>query len=61
MATHHGGTECPLDRGIDLNAEDPEPTDIDNEIIHCLDFIVALRRQRQKVTLKMLYTAIMIN
>ena len=26
MATHHKGTGHPLDRGINLNAEDPEPT-----------------------------------
>ena len=31
MATCHGGTGCPLDRGINLNAEDSEPTDIDND------------------------------
>ena len=34
MATHHGCTGCPLDRGINLNAEGPEPTDIDIESIH---------------------------
>ena len=33
---------CPLERGIDLNAEDPEPTDIDNERTHSLDTSVAL-------------------
>ena len=27
MATYHGGAGHPLDRGINLNAEDPEPTD----------------------------------
>ena len=42
MATHHGATGCPLDRGIDLHAEDPEPTDIDNESIHSSDTTVAL-------------------
>ena len=42
MATHHGGAGCPLDRGINLNAEDPEPTDIDNENTHSLDATVAL-------------------
>ena len=42
MATQHGGTGCPLDRGINLNAEDPEPTDIDNESTHDLDSTVAL-------------------
>ena len=31
MATHHGGAGHPLDRGINLNIEDPESTDIDNE------------------------------
>ena len=30
MATLHGGTGCSFDRGIDLNAEDSKPTDIDN-------------------------------
>ena len=30
MATCHGGTGCPLDRGINLNAEDSEPTYIEN-------------------------------
>ena len=42
MATCHGGTGCPLDRGINLHAEDPEPTDIDNEITHSSDATVAL-------------------
>ena len=42
MPTHHGGAGCPLDRGIDLNAEDPEPTDIDNERTHNSDATVAL-------------------
>ena len=42
MATHHGGTGCPLDRGINLNAEDLEPTDIDNESTHSSDATVAL-------------------
>ena len=42
MATHHGGTGWPLDRGINLNMEDPEPTDIDNESTHGLDATVAL-------------------
>ena len=31
MTTHHGGTGCPLDGGINLNTEDQEPMDIDNE------------------------------
>ena len=42
MATHHGGTGHPLDRGIDLNAEDAEPIDIDNEITHGSDATVPL-------------------
>ena len=42
MATHHGGIGCPLDRGINLNTEDPEPADIDNESTHCMDATVAL-------------------
>ena len=37
MATHHGGAECPLGRGIDLDMEDPESTDINNESTHSLD------------------------
>ena len=45
MATCHGGAGCPLDRGINLNAEDSEPTDIDknNESTHDSDATVALR------------------
>ena len=42
MATHHRGTGCPLDRGINLNVEDPEPTGIDNESTHSSDATVAL-------------------
>ena len=42
MATHHGGTGQPIDRGIDLNAEDPELTDIENESTHSSDATVAL-------------------
>ena len=44
MATHHGGAGCPLNRGINLNAEDSKTTDIDddNESIHGLDATVAL-------------------
>ena len=37
MAIHHRGTGCPLDRGIDLHAEDPELADIDNESTHSSD------------------------
>ena len=42
MATCQRGAGCPLDRGIDLYAEDPEPTDIDNESTHSSDATVAL-------------------
>ena len=42
MATHHRGAEHPLDRGINLHAEDPEPTNIDNESTHNSDATVAL-------------------
>ena len=42
MASHHGGAVCFLDRGINLHAEDLEPTDIDNESTHNSDAIVAL-------------------
>ena len=42
MATCHGGAGCPLDRGIDLHAEDPESTDIDNESTHSSNTTVAL-------------------
>ena len=41
-ATHNRGAGHPLDRGINLNAEDPEATDIDNEITHSSDATVAL-------------------
>ena len=42
LATHHGQTGCPLDRAINLNTEDPEPTDIDNQSTHSSDARVAL-------------------
>ena len=42
MATHHWGTGHPWDRGIDLNAKDPESTDIDNESTHISDATVPL-------------------
>ena len=42
MATCYRGTGFLLDRGINLNAEDPEPTDIDNESTHTSDATVAL-------------------
>ena len=31
MATHYGGAGCPIDRCINLNIEDSEPTGIDND------------------------------
>ena len=31
MATYHGGTGCPLDRGINLHIEDSETTGLDND------------------------------
>ena len=44
MATHHSGAGWPLDRGINLNTEDSEPTGIDNdnESTHCSDTAIAL-------------------
>ena len=30
MASHHRGAGQPIDRGINLSAEDPEATDIEN-------------------------------
>ena len=42
MATHHGGTEHPLDRSLDILAEDPEPTDINNDSTHSSDATVVL-------------------
>ena len=42
MATCHGGTGCPSDRGINIHAEDPEPTDIGNESTHSSNATVAL-------------------
>ena len=42
MATHHKGAGCPLNRGINLNTEDTEQTDIDNESTHGSDTTVAL-------------------
>ena len=41
MAIGHGGAGCPLVRGINLHAEDTEPTDIDNESTHSSDVTVA--------------------
>ena len=43
-ATCHRGAGHPLDRGIYLHAEDPEPTDIDNESTHSSDATVVLSR-----------------
>ena len=42
MATCHGGAGCPLDRGMDILAEDPEHTDINNGSTHSSDATVAL-------------------
>ena len=42
MATCHRGTGHPLDRGLDILAEDPEHADIDNESTFSLDTTVAL-------------------
>ena len=42
MATQHRGAGCPLDRGMDIHAEDPEHTDIDNESTHSSDATVVL-------------------
>ena len=42
MVTYHGGTGCPLDRGLDIFAEDPEHTNIDNESTHSSDAIGSL-------------------
>ena len=42
MATHHGGTGHPLDRGMDILAEDPEHVDIKNESTHSSHATVTL-------------------
>ena len=42
MATHHGCTGHPLDRGLDILTEDPEHTDIDNESTNSSHALVAL-------------------
>ena len=42
MATCHGGAGCPLDRCINLHAEDPDPADIDNESTHSSNVTIAL-------------------
>ena len=61
MATHHGGTGCPLDRGIYLHTEDHEHRDIDNESTHSSDTTVALGGPEAEGHPKSLYTTIMIN
>ena len=42
MATHHGGTGHPMDRGLDILTEDPEYTNTDNGSTHSSDTTVAL-------------------
>ena len=42
MATQHGGAGCPLDRSLDILAEDPEHADINNDSTHSSDATVAL-------------------
>ena len=42
MATHHGGAGCPLNRGLDILAEDTEHADINNDNTHSSDARVAL-------------------
>ena len=42
IATHQGGAGHPLDRGIDIQAQDPELADIDNESTHSSNATVAL-------------------
>ena len=42
MATHHGGTGYPLDRGMDILREDPEHANINNESTHNSEDTVAL-------------------
>ena len=42
MATHHRGTGCSLDRGMDVLTEEPEHADIDNESTYRSDATVAL-------------------
>ena len=42
MATFHGGAGCPLNRGLDILAEDTEHTDINNDSTHSSDSTVAL-------------------
>ena len=42
MATLHGGTRCPLNRGFDILSEDTEHANIDNISTHSSDATVAL-------------------
>ena len=42
MATHHGGTGCPLDRGLDILTEHTEHADINNDSTHRSDATVTL-------------------
>ena len=42
MATHHRGTGCPLERGLDIITEDPEHAYLNNGSTHSLDATVAL-------------------
>ena len=41
-AAHHEGTGCLFNGDININAEDPEPTDIDNESTHSSDATITL-------------------
>ena len=62
MATHHGGTECPLDRDIHLHIEDAETTGLENDNERTSQMLqLPWEDQRQKVTLMTLYTAIRLN
>ena len=60
MATYHGGRGCPLDRCIDLNAEDPEQTLIMRTPM-AQTLLLPWEDQRQKDSPMTLYTAIRIN
>ena len=42
MATLHRGVGCPLDRGLEILAEDTDHADIDNNSTHSSDTTVAL-------------------
>ena len=44
MATHQGGTGCPMDRDVNLYVDDPEATDMDihNDSISGSDATLAL-------------------